>query len=353
LDQNEENSAQLFNASLIINLVFLFFFILLSQLLLYLPIINSENTSLCFILQLVPFFLFVTGLFYPVQIVLQRQKKFSFLAFGKIIQTSSISVLCLFFGFIGNYYGMIWGYFLGWVIYTITVYFLLFKSDFRLQKPNTILIKQLLIKWKEYPLFHSLPSLLNTLSLSVPIIILSSKFNQEQLGYYNLSKQILGIPAALLSSAVHQVFFQKITTTRLQVQYGVFKKSFAVLSAIALLMIITMVFCSEIIFTTLYGYQWLNAGKMAILLVFPAALYFVVNALISVFAGINKIKIFSVWQFLNFLAIFSLVFVPFQKVFTFIKTLVVIESFSYLILAGLMFYIFRTKSSILNNFSQT
>jgi len=62
--------------------------------------------------------------------------------------------------------------------------------------------KETFIKYKSFPLFHSLTMAMNLLILDFPILFWIGKFNKEDLGYFVMGQKLIILPALVVSNAV-------------------------------------------------------------------------------------------------------------------------------------------------------
>lgn len=77
------------------------------------------------------------------------------------------------------------------------------------------------------------------------------------------------------------------------------------------------------------------------------ALNFIASTFTSVFVALNKIKVQSIWQFVYFLLIISLLFFNYSSFENFLWIYIFIEIFSNLFLIGLlMFVLSKYEASI-------
>ena len=82
---------------------------------------------------------------------------------------------------------------------------------------NSISINELKYSAKKYIKFLKYSTfgvLLNSLSLNLNNILLSSVFSVSSLGFYSLSNRILGLPSAVFGSNISTLYFQTLSNLK-------------------------------------------------------------------------------------------------------------------------------------------
>lgn len=65
--------------------------------------------------------------------------------------------------------------------------------------------------YADFPVYRTPQVLVNALSQSLPIFVIGFYFGATQVGYFSLAQTILGAPVTLLTGALSNVLFPKIT----------------------------------------------------------------------------------------------------------------------------------------------
>jgi len=280
---------------------FLYNILLLVLIIILYPFLNSYY-ALNNLWYIIPFAVFVfgiynTGLFYSV-----RYKKFRKNAKAKIYQTvvtSLVSVLIVYTAF--SFYGLVVGKVLG-VLVSAIVLFRLFDLKVNFQE-----LKQVANKYIEYPKLTIIPTLMNIFSLQALVLYVGMYFDDITLGYLALTNMILVAPSALIGMSYRDVFYQKITEIYNLKQFNKAKKFFLYsalgLFVIAFILCIILYFLGEFLFSFVYGNQWVLSGKYASILVFAAAIKLIVSPLSIVLNTTNKLKWLSSWQISYFITL--------------------------------------------------
>jgi len=173
---------------------------------------------------------------------------------------------------------------------------------------------------------------LNVVSLLLPLFIINKIFSEQETGYFDLTRQILLVPMALISSSLSQVLFQRITEKK-NAKTSISKEIHRItliLSLFSFFSAIILWFFGPALFVLVFGSQWRMSGEIVKVVMIGFAFRFVVATLSIILVGLERIKWYSLWQTLYFLAILSLVFVPKLTFFQFCIFYSIIESVSYI-----------------------
>ena len=273
-----------------------------------------------------------------------RKKAFSASSINKVVHKVSESTFWVSFIHIGFQNTLIWGDLLArlaWLLMAI-------KQSINNQlSVRYCSLKEMwfrAIEYKAYPLYNTLPALLNVASLMLPVIFVNKLYDESVTSNLGLCMQVLGFPLALISMSVSQVLFQKITESK--------NKSISIKSFISNLVfklvlmgalgIVIMYFFGEYLFVLVYGEFYRDAGTFASILVFSIALKFVISPLSLIFPALDNIKMSSLWQCIYFIMILLLLFLPDLSILDFLLAYLAIEILAYTLHA---FMIYRVISN--------
>lgn len=126
--------------------------------------------------------------------------------------------------------------------------------------------KELAYKYKDFPLFHTPQMVVNSLSQSIPVLLLIFYFNPAIAGYYAFSRTILAAPAGLISSSVGSVLYPKLAEkfNNGENLHSTFIKATLAMLAIASIPFSIIIFFGPWLFGLVFGQQWVTAGEYAI-----------------------------------------------------------------------------------------
>jgi len=124
---------------------------------------------------------------------------------------------------------------------------------------------QLAKEYRDFPLYSASTNLINSLSLGLPIFLLTHFYGIAAAGAFAFGVRILSAPLGLVQRALKQVLYQKASEThnaggRLLLLYLKFT---AGLFAVGLLPSLVFIVWAPQIFTWIFGAQWHTAGIFA------------------------------------------------------------------------------------------
>jgi O-antigen/teichoic acid export membrane protein len=123
-------------------------------------------------------------------------------------------------------------------------------------------------KNEKFIVFGTPQGLLNSLSQSLPLLIVGSAFSLPIAGQYFLALKVVQLPVVLCASAVRPLFLKEFSSFDFGVvglQQKVISYTFY-LSLIAIPVFLVLFQYSNFIFTLIFGQEWLLAGQIASIL---------------------------------------------------------------------------------------
>jgi O-antigen/teichoic acid export membrane protein len=286
-------------------------------------------------LYFLPVSILIFSVAQALNLFLIRQKKFGFSASNKGLRRFIEGSTQVSFGFAGKSFGLIMGDFIGQLLTSLNILRKLkLRNTYSINKTE---IRDAAKKYKSFPINNGIPSLMNAISLLLPILIINRKFTAEVTGYFDLARMVLIIPLSLVTASLSQVLLQRFTEKR-NANQSIKKDalgSFVSLSLIALLFGLIIQFFGKELFGLVFGEIWETSGLYASILVWAFAIKFVVSPFNMVFTAFERIGLLSVWQVFYFILIVLLIVLPFQSIESFLYTYLAIELVGYL-LVGFM-----------------
>ena len=253
-------------------------------------------------LYLLPFSVIIVGLFQTSNKWLLRNSSYNVIAKATVIQSASSSGMQVTLGLSFLSGGLICGQFFGQAISFIVIAI----KTFRMGKVDSIIrckgrIVYNIKQYKNMPLFSTGGALADILSVQMPVLVISRFFLEGTVGSFSLTFRMLNIPAVIISTAISQVLYKKINdmanSNSRNITWFVIRLWFLNL-LIILPFVVVIYFYAGDLFVLMFGALWSEAGQMAKILVFAAAIRFVVSPLSSVLAVDKNIRIGVLWQFL-------------------------------------------------------
>lgn len=151
---------------------------------------------------------------------------------------------------------------------------------------SAVEIKQTALRYKNFPIFSSLSSLLNTASQQMPVLVMSYFFESSIVGYYAFGLGLLSMPMALIATSVSQVFYQKACEMKLTGGKEISSQIFVGLLGLGFFPFAFISLYGKLIFVVVFGENWVVAGSYAQLLCIWSLFMFIARPLsmsISVF----------------------------------------------------------------------
>ena len=295
------------------------------------PLAYIQNKSVFFAL---PFLILFVGHFQPVNYWLQRKKQFKAIAINKIIQTTVVMVMTILLAYLYPSLGLTMGYCLGWLALAGVSFYYLVKDKIIPFQINWKEIVEMTKKYKEFPIFNGLPSILNSLTLSIPVFLIAYYYEKNNTGYFNLTRQILFVPTSIIATSFTQVFFERIVSHKNEGKSVLedYKKMVNILALIALVFTIPLLFGGPFLFAMIFGETWAVSGYFAQIIVLSTALQFIVLPLGAVLQTFNKVKLNGIWQILYFVSVCTLFFAVKLNIDDFLRLYTLIELLAFLIL---------------------
>ncbi len=167
-------------------------------------------------------------------------------------------------------------------------------------------------------------------------IFFSSFFNASVVGYLSFAQKLLGMPMSLIARSTGDVFRQEATVhyNKNKECINIYKSTFKKLFIISILPFSFLFLFAPIIFSIVFGENWIVAGEYAQVLMPMYFLQFLASPLGNVSVVSNKPKIDLYWQlFLIFIVIFSILisYYIFNNSFTTVFLFSLAYSLSYLL----------------------
>jgi O-antigen/teichoic acid export membrane protein len=259
LPKKDEDAANLvagsvFTSLIISTLLFLLFLIFNAQIIALL----SLPESMRFWLLILPLSIFLFSSSQVFNYWLIRKKAFKSSSLNKVYRRGAegVSQVGLGVNFFGS--GLVVGNIFGDLTNFISSYYQAVKSGFHLKALKKLKIIALFKRYSSFPKYNALPALLDTISLSIPVILLNKFYGGEVTGYFDLSRMFMALPLALISVSISQVLFQDISV-RLRDKRtieDVLKRIIKILAVVAGLIVLIGMLFSVPLFTLVFGEKW-------------------------------------------------------------------------------------------------
>lgn len=238
-----------------------------------------------------------------------RKRDYKRITYTKINQSISGSFFKIVLGFFS--YGPI-GLIIGQIISQIagvrTFATQMWKKDRNLFKYISVdKMKYVAKKYWSFPVFNLPASLLNSLTLQLPVLMLLKLYNSEIVGYFTLANSLLVIPSSLVSTSLGQAFqgeATKLFREKNQKLLTLYKKTIKTLTFISIPLILIPASVCPYIVPIIFGQQWAEAGLYCLPLALMVISQFISNPTsnLSVY-GYNKWSL--LWDTTRVLLVYS------------------------------------------------
>ncbi|WP_304641750.1 lipopolysaccharide biosynthesis protein [Pseudomonas sp.] len=133
------------------------------------------------------------------------------------------------------------------------------------EQHSTSTLKSMARKYYDFPLYRAPQVLVNSVSQSLPILVLAALVGPAAAGFYTLGKTVMGMPSLLVGKAVQDVFYPRITEAahRGESLRGLIVKATAGLAAVGALPFGLVVAFGPWLFQLVFGSEWSGAGEYA------------------------------------------------------------------------------------------
>jgi O-antigen/teichoic acid export membrane protein len=283
LPKSDEEAANVFGLCI---------FIILAISLLSVPILILSPTFLEHLLNapllgpflwLVPPMIFLSGLFLALNYWNTRTKQFHRLAIAQVMRSGSSTGTQIGMGVVGYASGgmLIGASIIGQLVSTTVLGFQIMRDHLTYFRQHITVkgMKEVFSRYSNFPKYDMGSAVLNTLSGTLPVFILSIYFSTTILGYYSLGLMVLQLPLFLIGNAIGQVFFQRAAESKNISQEKLSETVASILKPLLFLSFFPMVVLLLIgpaLFGIVFGGAWTEAGNYA--------------------------RYLSVWMFVNFIA---------------------------------------------------
>ncbi|MCK5823357.1 MAG: oligosaccharide flippase family protein [Bacteroidales bacterium] len=352
LPKKDKTAANVFFLSIIINFLF--------SLLLFIAVLIFKDKLVSFLnfpadysywLFFVPLSVFLFSLYQSINYWLIRKKAYKSSSINKIVRRSAEGSVQASFGYLKVPFGLVIGDFVGNIANNISGFYQILKNKFKFSYINKTELIYVLKRYKEFPKYNTFPALFNSISLLLPIILINKFYSQTLTGYFDLSRVVLAMPLALITTSLSQVLLQHISEKKNK--HDSIKKYILNISVIlfitALIGVTVFSLWSVNIFSFVFGENWIMSGEFTKILIFSYAIKFIVSPLSVIFTSLERIKIGSIWQFFYFCLIISLLFFRSFDILIFLKIYVIIDLIAYSVYFLLILFVSNQYEKSLKN----
>jgi O-antigen/teichoic acid export membrane protein len=170
-------------------------------------------------------------------------------------------------------------------------------------------IRKVASKYKNYAIYSTPGTLLNSLGLYLPNLFFAALFGFKMLGAYSIAEKVFTVPFLLIGQSIAQVYTAKVremiqddaTTLPQFFRKIVFRTGFFLIIPMA-----AFVFVSPALFEFFFGTEWRLAGEIASIMVLMQFFGFMSGITTFTLIILKKQKLQLLWEGLRMVSIVSL-----------------------------------------------
>ncbi|WP_375321582.1 lipopolysaccharide biosynthesis protein [Aliivibrio logei] len=240
---------------------------------------------------IVPIAIFITGLSQILQMCLVSNSDFNQLSMNKGSQSISNNILAISIGTLSPSFSSLLISYLASFLLAISMAYHRLKKNGKFTIYNLSMLVRYASKYKKFPTINTTNVFLNTMSMNLPIFVLSKQYSFEVVGVFMMANRLLDMPISLISGSLNQVYTKfaaddyKESVIKLRTRYlKTLKKLFVVSVFFCLSITIVSMFGIEIIL----GNEWAQVNTILIILMFSKSFQLMNSPLSSTLMIVNK-----------------------------------------------------------------
>lgn len=162
-------------------------------------------------------------------------------------------------------------------------------------------------KYRDFPIFNASSTILDALTLAMPVFFIARIAGQESLGLYGFMMRVAQAPFALVAGAVSQVHIKQLSdlVAAGQPASAYLRRITIVLAVIAAVPSMIFMLFGPQLFSVVFGQHWRQAGEMLVIMTPSIAVQFVVSTLSPALAATGHNRLGAAWKLGAFLVTFA------------------------------------------------
>ena len=249
-----------------------------------------DNKKIKYWLYFVPISIFFAGANNLLNYYNNRFKEYKTITTSLVMKSMTSASVQLLIGLIKkNVSGLILGQIFSQIIANLRLSKVLFDKIL-FDKINKQKIIKLGLRYIDFPKYSVFAILANKMSYQLTNIIISSMYSIVTLGYYSLVQRVLGLPSSLIGTSIGKVFFSEANQEKRK--YGnvinSFRNTIIKLIIIGIPIFGLLYFTVENLFAFVFGEEWRVAGEYAKIIIPFYFIQFIVSAISTVEAVMEK-----------------------------------------------------------------
>jgi O-antigen/teichoic acid export membrane protein len=297
------------------------------------------------LIYLLPFLLFFSNILNSLKYFLNRNKNYKLISIVNIKFSITVAFVSIFLGLLKISEGLVISTFLAtfFLIISIICKLNFFNYNNLLTKKKNLI--KLAKKYKNFPLFNASTSMLDNLTMSLPILFLTKNYSLEIVGFYSLILRVAMAPFTFISQAVSEVLIKEVSD-RINEKNNSLNFLLKVSLSLTLFSIIPIIIFytyGSNIFIFFFGEKWAKAGIYLGILVPSIMVKFIVSSVSSVFSSSGNNHLAAIWKILAFLSTYLFLYIFSGKITVnyLLSQLVILDICLYLLYFSLIIYSVR------------
>jgi O-antigen/teichoic acid export membrane protein len=166
-------------------------------------------------------------------------------------------------------------------------------------------------RFYQFPLYTTPRRFLGDMTISLPIIFITSLYGSQAVGLFGLANSVIQLPMNLIGSSVSSVFYaesaslRKINSNKVkELSNNLLKK----LIIVGIIPLVILVFFGPLVFTLFFGSAWKEAGFYASILSFSVFFRLIFKPISNIFDVYEKQKLalfLNIFRLLSVLIVFG------------------------------------------------
>ena len=179
--------------------------------------------------------------------------------------------------------------------------------------PNVEELKSILHQYRDFPLYRAPQQFINALSQSLPSLMLAGFFGPKAVGFYALSRMVMGIPSMLIGKSVGDVFYPQVTdaVNRGENVAKLLTKATASLAIIGIIPFIIVILFGPWLFSFIFGSDWVTAGEYSQWLSLAMFFALINKPVVAALASLRLQRTFLIYEIVSVLVRFIAIFLGF------------------------------------------
>ena len=304
---------------------------------------NSEISSW---LYFIPITVLLTGIYQSFNYWSNRKKHYKRLATSRVIQSGTTATTNLGMGFSGfGSAGLILSSLIGQGIATSVLGKIIFNDDHTfLKKIKKQKVYGLAKKYIEFPKYSIISDLLTVLNTQVSVLFLAKLFSLSKVGFFSFVSRVVNVPISILSSSIGDVFRQEAAVCYVKNNECkiIYISTLQKLFVIGIIPFIILYLYAPLLFETVFGKAWGEAGLYAKIISPMLFLQFISSPLSMIYYIAQKqlyYLLFIIFMFSSSIILFITAFVFKLNIMQYLELYSLTYGFFYLINIVIGYYI--------------